>query len=819
MKRYVKQTHNKELRIGLVLYGGVSLAIYIYGVTYEFLRLARGEGPYGKLLKVTKVKPVIDVISGSSAGGINGLALAKALTTGADFAVLRDLWIRKADFFELINHGSQPKSLFNSDYYIKTLEDALNLMNYTQNEDNIQDGPLDLFITATNLDGEVLEHTDPFLSQILQTRRYTSVFHLKTRPGSYNPFDEQMAQQTTTSLEPEDDELEIPLYQQRRVRNDFFTELPPETDQEKGNPTVRTKDYFLARIAAATSAFPIAFTPVRFEPQDRDMVQKLFEANLITGQKDKPILFGDGGMLDNKPFSYTIQTIFNRHADRPVDRKLFFIEPHPASHEPTHQGLAQRSAPDGVDALIGWLNAKMDESIASDLQTVLERNKQIAEVQTMLHWFEQKMSAYLQNNLLADKIIARETYNQQINFRVYIQLKVDRLRERILDNLVNLEVATDSPSASKWPKNWLKKNSLAILDKETADQNDQINFLQRFDYLFRIRQVRYFITKINHWLELIAPLPDDHEEVERLQGQLCALKGRLYTRIELYTHASWVIWQDIEPVRPDTLYATYVNIRARYDELMEKGYKQNTHRLLTRSFGTIAGTVQRLQYEFNDTNEKRFFSELDYFANHISQIFNAYEFIDMHLYPLVIMADIGETDPIELVRVSPQDATRYGRTVTEKLAGEQIHHFSGFLNESWRRNDIVWGRLDAAEIIVKTLLPPQDDEHEPEREKFRQQLLAELCPTIIKEELNMTEHAFRRHYRVGDEGVSNLSGRQQFQGIQYMVRTGLRLWFNRFEDNPCLKWLGPLLGGLVTGSFVACYTVSTGLRRLFGRKG
>ena len=31
----------RELRIGLVLYGGVSLAIYIYGVAYEFWRLIR----------------------------------------------------------------------------------------------------------------------------------------------------------------------------------------------------------------------------------------------------------------------------------------------------------------------------------------------------------------------------------------------------------------------------------------------------------------------------------------------------------------------------------------------------------------------------------------------------------------------------------------------------------------------------------------------------------------------------------------------------------------------------------------------------------
>ena len=35
---------SREIRIGLVLYGGVSLAIYINGVAREFHRAVRGEG-------------------------------------------------------------------------------------------------------------------------------------------------------------------------------------------------------------------------------------------------------------------------------------------------------------------------------------------------------------------------------------------------------------------------------------------------------------------------------------------------------------------------------------------------------------------------------------------------------------------------------------------------------------------------------------------------------------------------------------------------------------------------------------------------------
>src|SRR4051794_369563 len=99
----------QEIRFAVVLYGGVSLAIYINGVVQELLRLVRAtsglaprkpgtsESVYRKLgcLLQRGVVPdnnadpgpadplntrfLIDVISGTSAGGLNGIYLAKAL--------------------------------------------------------------------------------------------------------------------------------------------------------------------------------------------------------------------------------------------------------------------------------------------------------------------------------------------------------------------------------------------------------------------------------------------------------------------------------------------------------------------------------------------------------------------------------------------------------------------------------------------------------------------------------------------------------------------------------------------------------------------
>jgi predicted acylesterase/phospholipase RssA len=71
---------SREVRLGIVMYGGVSLAIYIYGVAHELFRAVRGRGIYKLLKAVTDSDIVVDVISGTSAGGINGVLLGYALS-------------------------------------------------------------------------------------------------------------------------------------------------------------------------------------------------------------------------------------------------------------------------------------------------------------------------------------------------------------------------------------------------------------------------------------------------------------------------------------------------------------------------------------------------------------------------------------------------------------------------------------------------------------------------------------------------------------------------------------------------------------------
>ena len=65
----VYEDDRQEIRLAMVMTGGVSLAIWMGGATTEISRATRGEGVYEELLDLTASEARIDVISGASAGG------------------------------------------------------------------------------------------------------------------------------------------------------------------------------------------------------------------------------------------------------------------------------------------------------------------------------------------------------------------------------------------------------------------------------------------------------------------------------------------------------------------------------------------------------------------------------------------------------------------------------------------------------------------------------------------------------------------------------------------------------------------------------
>jgi patatin-related protein len=241
--------YQREVRLGLVLYGGVSLAVYENGVAQELYRAIRGQGVYGLIAKLIDSDIVVDIISGTSAGGVNGIMLAYALANKLQFAPSADLWRNQGDIQALLRKQSDPdgSSILDSTYYQNKLADCFGSA-LVSDSTAPEIGELDLFVTSTDANGRISTVFDD-LGHAIDIKSHRALFKL-----SY-----------------------------RKIRKN----------------DLRASSADLAKLSRMTSCFPVAFQPV---PIDKT------ESNFIRwGKLRDAAVYLDGGILNNKPASQRIE--------------------------------------------------------------------------------------------------------------------------------------------------------------------------------------------------------------------------------------------------------------------------------------------------------------------------------------------------------------------------------------------------------------------------------------------------------------------------------------------------------------------------------
>ncbi|MBI3739910.1 MAG: patatin-like protein, partial [Chloroflexi bacterium] len=502
----------KEVRFAVVMYGGVSLAIYIHGVSQELYHLVRAtarkvsdpgayhhknvkgvEVVYRKLGEYLKAKFVVDILSGTSAGGINAVYLAKALANDQEITELQRLWKEQGDIALLVNDkqsvrgvpglkvAEKPSSLLNSNRMYFKLLDALYGMRSpnTSKKDRLSPyvNELDLFVTATDIDGLVLPIK--IVGANTYEYRYRNVFH----------FRYSTAKAVGSSEMDEDDQV---------YWNDFSSENDP----------------FLAFAARSTSSFPFAFEPIRLDDVQAvlksgpfqqvyryvpDKWSRFYKDYQRPGEDFPVRSFGDGGYLDNKPFSYATETLLRRRADLPVDRKLIYIDPDPEHPEEKENPRSVSSRPDALENVTAaLLTLPRYETIRGDLQTIADRNEVIKRTNRIMEQidylspFALKVKSWqLKGAQWAGRFLDEQTINQYgPSYPAYHQLRV----ESALDDL-----ACAFSRAMGWDENGEQKKQLLILlqawrrEYYTTDPNDRKpscrkNGLRRSenDILFRL---------------------------------------------------------------------------------------------------------------------------------------------------------------------------------------------------------------------------------------------------------------------------------------------------------------------------------------------
>lgn len=295
-------TRKSEICLALVLNGGVSLAIWMGGVVHELdlLRRASCDSTEGlreedkpvfefwrNLCRKENKRVLIDIVAGTSAGGINGMLLATAVSRGTALPYLREMWVESADLDKLLTPPNpQKNSLLNGEVFEQEVRKALSLIGNAATADE----PVTLFMTATSLNGRCRSFKDASGSE----------FDARDHRRLYRFENDKKAVVYRVNSEGEWGIEDAP-------RNDFSTD---KTD-------------LLVTAARASASFPAAFSPVNEEP----LVDAGHRVHPKSHLRYPASCVIDGGILNNAPFEPVLEAIAERRLDVPVRRVVVYVVP------------------------------------------------------------------------------------------------------------------------------------------------------------------------------------------------------------------------------------------------------------------------------------------------------------------------------------------------------------------------------------------------------------------------------------------------------------------------------------------------------------
>ena len=712
----------RELRLAVVCYGGVSLCVYMHGTTKELHRLVKASrllasdvgdgGPVGKSESVyrdllehasrrdrVRTDVVVDVIAGTSAGGINGVFLAKALAHNLPQEGLRDLWFDKGDIKKLLRgpgwipiwlktpwlllQAAKRPPLRGKDMSV-WLYDALRSMD--------EGGPspaglptlmppgheLQLFVTMTDFYGYDRQITiaDPKLAH---DRRHRHVFEFR--------FDNN--------------------------GTDLFT-----GDHNLG----------LAFAARATSCFPGAFPPVsaplfkEYLPEAQgDLEHTFFRLYELSGVDVDRTFFVDGGVLDNRPFGHVINAIRERRADVEVDRKLLYLEPDPGGPAPPAPG----KAPETIAAVLGAVSGiPRREPILDDLLEVTRLNERVQRIRDIVEVSFDRVALKIDETLdseLSDERLPGAatvgTWQAKLNdaarldagttYATYLRSKISDVIDRFAATACDVcSFPTDANQAMLVRgvcRCWAEIEGL--FDRAAEPTAEQIEFLRDFDLDYGVRRLQFVLAGLNAWYDELgaAGVPPRHD--------LDTVKARLWQAIDELRAAMSGGEFDSELSRGVTACFPTEAI-ARFLEtngFAPDAYARSKEAELRALRESLRAFLRERLHDFSSHLYDDLVRLTDSWPwprrKELLVRYLGFPLWDVLLFPIQSVADAGERDAVEVIRMSPRDthllrAPRPGH----KLEGVGFGHFRGFFARRYRENDYLWGRLDAAERLIGIVL-------------------------------------------------------------------------------------------------------------------
>jgi patatin-related protein len=727
----------RELRLAVVLYGGVSLAIYMHGTTKELHRLVKasaleeagltgGETPsetfWRELLRAVaardprgvRTRVVVDVVAGTSAGGINGVYLAKGLARNESQDSLRDLWLTRGDI----------KGLLRGPGWIPPAVKAPWLLAGTLRKPPLRGDAMAQWIYRALVDMDD-EGARPAELETLMPRNH--VLELFVTTTDFHGYDRDLML------------ADPPLIHDRTHRHVLTFRFG-----DGDNHFRREHNGALAFSARATSCFPGAFPPVSFDEFERYLASDgadltnlgpgFFRMYELSRAEPRNTFFVDGGVLDNRPFGHAIAAIKRRPADSEVVRRLLYLEPDPGKPgaPPAGGGKAPRPAATVLAAISG---VPRKEPILDDIQAVARLNERVRRIRDVIEmsWdpIAKRVGHVIGKDLghLADRPTAadvdawRGRLNEEARtasgfaWATYIRSKVSGVVDRYARTVCRLSDYPEDCNQAAFVRavlrTWAEERLFTERDGTPAPADGMVGFLRTFDLEYGVRRLQFVIDGLSWWYRRAgeagfpprAELDEGKRRLYDAQDVLTdAMDGRSLPTdltdevLACFGQASvddWILERKLGP-------AEFVEERAKplakveqeFGKALEAALQGFGERLFEDVFEVARGWPPERRQE-------------------ILVRFLGFPIWDSLLYPMQALADAGERDAVSIVRMSPLDAKLLPPLDPSKpkLSGVGIMHFGAFFSRAGRESDYLWGRLDGAERLIGLLLgdAPEDE--------------------------------------------------------------------------------------------------------------
>ncbi|MGH6616094.1 patatin-like protein [Sphingomonas sp.] len=718
----------KELRLALICYGGISLAVYMHGISKEIWRLARAsrafldgqaptsgsQGIYRALLQEIedetgiRLRVLVDIIAGASAGGLNGVFLAQAITTGQSLEPLTQLWLDSADVEALIAEDAAPASKLTKVWAL-----PIAWMAGRRSGDKIDE----------TVEAGARDEVRAKLSHFIRSRwfappfggeRFTNLILDALDAMEKGPKGERLL----PIGQPLD--LFVTVTDFRGHPERLSLNSPSEVMETEHRLVVNFTDHGvagetlahpaeLAFAGRATSSFPGAFPPFTVKEMDRvlkqrgmdwpsrkEFLKRILPRQAAIGAEEDAVLI-DGSVLANAPFKPAIDALRERPARRQIDRRFVYIDPSPGMK--LNLGAKAQAAPSFFQTILGAVSElPRQQPIRDNLEAIEGRSRRIERMRMIVEAIRPEVEAQVESlfdyTLFLDsptparlghwrrRAQAAAASKAGYGYVAYGHLKITGVIELITDLLYHVG---SEPGPQRWAT--IRGHiATAVRERGFDDMTPSfsdgasattIDFLRTYDLGFRIRRLRLMARRLTRL------------EEENADADIGQLREAIYISLSAYldvkrTEHHGVLRRDVRQLRGDA--GPLLDKLAASLDL--KTLDEQTEQRLADAFAGLQREVKRPML-------------LTYLG---------FPYFDVATLPLLQGEGLDEFDPVKVDRIAPDDARSIrGGGAEATLKGIQFNAFGAFFSRAYRENDYLWGRLHGSERVIDIVVSSLPD--------------------------------------------------------------------------------------------------------------